>query len=272
MNPIDYSPFQPTLTCEGQKHLGFTLQIKRPCLALSDKVYAFVEVKTDQPTMYPVVPDGTNILFFSRRHESFGGTQSSILDVSLNAPEETYFGIWFLPGKLRHFFDIDLSEASDKLIGMDFLENRMFLTLQERLYEKGLFTDRISCCEALLLGHTTEQKIPDKFTHAQARIYESAGVIRVNELADEVGWSARHLNRHFLLHTGLTSKAFAQTVRLNHYLKALYQNNHSYLHQGLDLGFYDQSHILKSITQQGLNQLSLISRHLMSDFYKPTNK
>lgn len=272
MNSDCYLPFQPTLTPEGQNQLGFNVQIKQPCLALSDKVYAFVQVKTDQATMYPVVPDGTNILFFSMCNESFGGTQTSILDMPLNAKQGTYFGIWFLPGKLRHFFNIDLSEVCNQLTNINFLKNKMFLTLQERLYEKVFFSDRIACCETLLLRNTTEQSIPDKFKHAQSLVYQNTGVIRIEELANQVGWSSRHLNRQFLLQTGLTSKVFAQTVRLNHFLKLGYQNKNSYLNHGLDLGFYDQSHILKSIAQHGINSLSSISRDFMSDFYKPHKK
>lgn len=264
-----YQPFQPTLTSVGQGHFGLNLQVHKPCLALSDDVYAFVEVNTDHPTMYPIVPDGTNILFFSMCSESFGGTQSSILDVSLNSGGGPYFGIWFQPGRLRRFFNVDVSEVADQLVGLDFLANRVFLSLQEGLYEKASFRERIAYCEGLLLKHTASRSFPDKLKYAQSLIYRESGVINIAQLANEVDWSHRHLNRQFLLHTGLTSKAFAQTVRINHFLKRCYQGTGSYLHHGLDLGFYDQSHILKATAQHSVKLLSPISQQFMSNFYNP---
>lgn len=264
-----YQPFQPTLTNTGQEQLGLSVQVHKPCLALSDDVYAFVEVNTRFSTMYTIVPDGTNMLFFSICSESFGGTQSSILDIPLNAGGGPYFGIWFQPGKLRSFFNVDVSEVTDQLTGLDFLENRSFFSLQENLYEKASFKERVKYCEGLLLKQLQPIDLPNKLKHAQYILYRERGNISMAKLSGEVGWSHRHLNRQFLLHTGITSKAFAQTIRINHFLKRCYQNAGSYLNHGLDLGFYDQSHILKTTAQHNVRLLSPISQQVMSNFYKP---
>ncbi|WP_421848490.1 helix-turn-helix domain-containing protein [Marinomonas sp.] len=264
-----YQPFQPTLTNVGQEQLGLSVQVHKPCLGLSDDVYAFVEVNTRFSTMYPIVPDGTNMLFFSICSESFGGTQSSILDIPLNAGGGPYFGIWFQPGKLRSFFDVDVSESTNQLTRMDFLENSVFLSLQENLYEKASFNDRVKYCEKMLIKHTQSISFPDKLKHALNILYREHGGISMAQLSSEVGWSHRHLNRQFLLHTGLTSKAFAQTIRINYFLKRCSQGGNSYLHHGLDLGFYDQSHILKTTAQHNVKLLSPISQQFMSNFYKP---
>lgn len=264
-----YQPFQPTLTNAGQEQFGLNLQIHRPCLGLLDDVYAFIEVSVDYPTRYPIVPDGTNILFFSTCRELFGGTQFSILDVPLTPKDGPYFGIWFQPGKLRSFFNVDVSEVTDQLTGLDFLENRTFFSLQENLYEKSSFKERIAYCEALLLKHMAPRSFPDKLKHAQSLIYREKGDISMATLSQEIGWSHRHLNRQFLLHTGITSKAFAQTIRINYFIKRCSQGGDSYLHHGLDLGFYDQSHILKTTAQHNVKLLSPISQQFMSNFYNP---
>ncbi|MFM2485027.1 DUF6597 domain-containing transcriptional factor [Celerinatantimonas yamalensis] len=264
-----YQPFQPTLTCVGQDRFGLNLQIQKPSPSLSETIYAFVEVKTDHPTMYPIVPDGTNILFFSVCSELFGGTQSSILDVPLNEERRPYFGIWFQPGKVRSFFDVDVSEVTNKLINLDFLENSAFLSLQENLYEKSSFKERVAYSEALLLKHVAPRSLPAQLKYALLLIYRESGMTSMTQLASEVGLSTRHMNRQFLLYTGLTSKAFAQTIRMNQYLKRCYQDVGSYLHHGLDLGFFDQSHLLKTIAQHGIYSLSAISQQFMSNFYKP---
>lgn len=264
-----YQPFQPTLTNVGQDQFGLNLQIHKPCLALLDDVYAFVEVSVDRPTQYPIVPDGTNIVFFSTCRELFGGTQFSILDVPLTPKGSPYFGIWFQPGKLRCFFNVDVSEVTNQLTELAFLENKTFLSLQADLYERTSFWERIRHCEDLLIKYRRLVCMPDKLNYAQSLIYRAKGDISMAALSQEIGWSHRHLNRQFLLHTGLTSKAFAQTVRINYFLKLCSQGGDSYLHHGLDLGFYDQSHILKATSQHGLNLLSPTSQQFMSNFYKP---
>lgn len=264
-----YQSFQPTLTNAGQEQFGFKLQIHKPCFVLADDVYAFVEVNTDHPTRYPIVPDGTNILFFSACGELFGGTQSSILDVPLNALDGPYFGIWFQPGKLRSFFNVDVSEVTDQLVPLDFLDSKVFLSLQEGLYERASFNDRVNYCENILIKHTQSISFPDKLKHAQNIIYQECGNISMAYLSSQVGWSHRQLNRQFLLHTGLTSKAFAQTIRINHFLKRCSQDDAPYLHHGLDLGFYDQSHLLRTTAQHNVMSLSPVSQQFMSNFYKP---
>lgn len=179
-----------------------------------------------------------------------------------------YFGIWFQPGKLRCFFDVDVSEVTNQLTGLDFLENKDCLSLQAELYARASFKERIKHCESLLIKHR-QLIMPDKLSYAQSIIYREKGDLNMAALSRDVGWSHRHLNRQFLLYTGLSSKAFAQTVRINHLLKRCYQGGNSYLYHGLDLGFYDQSHILKATAQHNVRSLSPISQQFMSNFYKP---
>lgn len=263
-----YHPFQPTLTQEGQKYFGLDLILAKPCAALANEVFAFVEVSVKQPTMYPVIPDGTNILFFSSNNSIFGGSQSTILDVPLIG-KGIYFGIWFNPGKLRYFFNLDVSESSNRLFGLDFLENRHFLYMKEGIYELPNFRERVLYCEKLLTKYTKKFKISDRFECARHLINENKGLLTVVDLAETVGLSPRQLNRHFQLNTGLTTKHYSQLVRVNHHLKSCYQQKFSYLESGLDLGFYDQSHIIRTVNQHGINRISAISQKFMTDFYKP---
>lgn len=263
-----YHPFQPTLTKEGQKYFGLDLILAKPCLSLASDIFAFVEVSVQKPTMYPVIPDGTNILFFSSSSSIFGGSQSAILDVPLIG-KGVYFGIWFNPGKLRNFFNLDVSESRDRLIGLDFLENRHFLHMKDDLYDLPTFRDRVAYCEKLLFKHTEKYKISGRFEQAKCLINRNRGMLSIADLAEKVGLSQRQLNRHFQLNTGLTTKHFSQLVRINHYLRHCYFNRLSYLENGLDFGFYDQSHIIKTVNQHRVNRLSDISRKFMTDFYKP---
>lgn len=270
-----YTPFQPTLTNRGQGLFGLDVSLHAAQdLRLSSTVFAFVQVKVDLPTVYPIVPDGTNIVFFSHCRQSFGGTQQAILEVPLTLEKGDYFGIWFYPGAIRRLFDVDIAEVTNQIAGLDYLvEHAMdseWLSLGERLYEQTSVGERILLCEKLLLQRLVEQTIPVKFAVALQAIYRSYGQCSAQSLCELSGWSQRHLNRQFQLHTGLSVKAFAQTIRINEYLKRCYQTVQKPLHHGLDLGFYDHSHLLKTLKQHELSGLSSRAKDVMSSFYNPS--
>lgn len=268
---MPYSPFQPTLTNTGQGALGLEVLLSAPNERLASSVFAFVQVQVKQSTVYPIVPDGTNILFFSPCRQSFGGTQQSILEVPLTMARGEYFGIWFYPGAMRRFFNVDISEVTNQVQDLDFFSEPKLPNLGEQLYTCKNFSERIALCETLLLKRVIDRPLPAKFTAALSAIYQSYGQCSVKRMAETIGWSHRHLNRQFLLHTGLTVKAFAQTVRMNEYLKRCYQQVSRPLHHGLDLGFYDHSHLIKTTKQHNLDGLSPTAKVAMSNFYNPSN-
>jgi len=247
------------------------VKLARPCKALESTVYAFVQVRTGQTAIYPIVPDGTNILFFSSCRESFGGTQSKILEIPLTIPDGEYFGIWFYPGAMRHFFNIDLSEASDTVFGLDFLEAPVLRNLHERIYDEVSFENRISLCERLLTKTQSNAGFIAYLDHALSQIYQSGGNLSVEKLADRVGCSSRHLNRIFQLHIGASIKAFSQMVRMNSFLNNKYRygtcSSFPALSGRCDSGFFDQSHLIRSFKKQGLQSLSPFVQEFMSDFY-----
>lgn len=276
--PSFYQPFQPTLTSQGQSHFGIDVQLLKPNEPLEGIVYAFVQVKVDQPTVYPIVPDGTNILFFSKCRESFGGTQAKILEVPLATPKGEYFGIWFYPGAIRHVFNVDLAEAKGCIHDLDYLQSPNSPELRfvhERIYEQDSFQGRALLCEHLLTLSLSKNSHFSKFvaylSHALNLIYRAEGTLSVDALAAQVGCSARHLNRVFQLHIGASVKTFSQTIRMNCFLKRRSQRSEGVvlpaLHHGIDLGFFDQSHLIKSFKKYGVHSLSPTASDFMSGFY-----
>jgi AraC-like DNA-binding protein len=262
-----FTPFQPTLTEQGQSLFGIKVRLKKPSNHLSSYIHAFVHVETHHRTVYPVIPDGTNVLFFSPCKESFGGTQQTILEVPLTHESTEYFGIWFYPGSIRSFFNVDLSTVKNDITSLDFLESPHWLYINEQLSECRSFDQRVELCERLLTKSFPEAASEQRFHHALTLLYRNNGQFPIRALADKIGCSQRHLNRFFQLNTGLSVKGFSQIIRMNEFLKRCYHSHQHYLAHGLDLGFYDQSHLLKNIEKQGLRKLSLKAKSIMSSFY-----
>ncbi|EST23842.1 helix-turn-helix domain-containing protein [Streptomyces roseochromogenus] len=76
---------------------------------------------------------------------------------------------------------------------------------------------------------------------AWSALRDSAGRVRVEALAAGTGWSRRHLERRFLLQTGLTPKGAAQVLRLQSALR-LKESGASWADAAAQAGYHDQPH------------------------------
>ena len=121
-------------------------------------------------------------------------------------------------------------------------------------------------CEAWLLNNYSKHAIP-QFDNALSIVYQSSGNERVESIAERVGWSSRHLNRLFLQHTGLSTKAFSSIVRAQNVCKQLYRQATDTPNNSGEFGYYDQAHLIKSFKKHFQSSPSKFLGRFMSDFY-----
>ncbi len=260
-----YQAFQPTLTEQGLERFGLSLQHSNPCKMLRHVVHSYLQITTDRPTPYPVIPDATQAVFISPHGLQISGAQSQVCDVQILQPGD-YFGIRFYPGALRFLVNLNVSEITNQFVDCSDLPWQNSTELHAQIYRHKHFHQRAQCCEHWLLRHFNNHSATP-FDHALSLIYRSVGNIKVTQLASKVGWSCRHLNRMFRLHTGLDTKSFAQIIRLQHVCKRLYSAPADALNVALEVGFCDQSHLIKDFRQHLLASPSLFFERFMSDYY-----
>lgn len=260
-----YRPFQPTLTPLGLKRHGLSLVTQPPSPALCGVVQAYLQIHASDATPYPVIPDGTHAIYLSRHGAFLVGAQSRAMDIEIQKPGD-YFGIWFFPGTLRHFVDIDVSEIKNTSVNETDISWDDFACLSEKIYQYSAFEDRATVCDQWLMTQFNAH-MPTKFEHAMDLIYQSDGNLRVSTLAKRVGWSARHLNRMLSLHTGFSTKEFSQIVRLQHACKQIWRQGNLSTNTSMELGYFDQSHLIKQWHKHLGMTPGALWRRLMSDFY-----
>ena len=262
-----YNPFQPTLTETGLQRFGLCLKHSPAIKMLRGIVHSYLQISAAKPTPYPVMPDGTQAIFISPHGSKIGGAQSQARDIQILQPGD-YFGIRFHPGALRYFFDLNLSEITDQFADHQYFPCHLFGDLHNNIYRCHNFHERAQICEQWLLRHFKPRPAA-QFDHALSLIYQSSGNIKVSQLASMVGWSSRHLNRLFRLHTGLSTKTFAQTIRIQHVCRQLSITPSDSLNTALKLGFFDQSHLIKDYKKRLLSNPGLFFERFKSDFYNP---
>lgn len=261
MNEL-FKIFQPTLTQSGLAKFGLSLAYSAPCSALKGVVHSYLQIRADKPTPYPMIPDGTQSIFISPYGSIIGGAQIQTREIQILKAGE-YFGIRFYSGALRHFFNLDLSEITDQFVGNEYFPCQNFSDLYQLIYKENHYEARVNICENWLL-HCYKPQLKKHFDRALDLIYQSSGNVSVNELANNVAWSSRHLNRSFQRHTGLNTKTFIKIIRLQEACRHLCITPHKL---NFELGFFDQSHLIKDFRKHLLSKPSDFLNRFMSDFY-----
>ncbi len=260
-----YQPFQPLLTNGGRQSFALTVQQYPAIKSLAGIVHSYLQVSTPKPTPYPMIPDGTQAIFISTDSIQIGGAQPQALDIKLQQSGD-YFGIRFYPGALRHFFKLNLSEITGQFVDGQYFPCRYFSQLHHHIYQQSNFLQRARVCEQWLLRHFSPQPA-NVFDLALGLIYQFTGNIEISQLAYKVGVSSRHLNRLFQRYIGLSTKEFAQIIRIQCVCQQLYEKPNNSLETSVELGFFDQAHLLKEYKQRLLLNPRSLSNRFMSDFY-----
>lgn len=90
------------------------------------------------------------------------------------------------------------------------------------------------------------QKEPDRYIikYCTERIFRSQGNVKVEELAKETGFTARHIGKLFEKCIGLSPKVYAQIIKLQASMDKIIENNDKRLVEiALDCGFFDHAHM-----------------------------
>ncbi|MGK5553501.1 helix-turn-helix domain-containing protein [Actinomadura kijaniata] len=99
--------------------------------------------------------------------------------------------------------------------------------------------------------------VEPQVAHAWRRMLTSRGRVRVDRLADEVGWSRKRLWSRFRSRLGVTPKRAARLVRFDHAAHLL-AAGHTATRVAAESGYVDQSHLHREVaTFAGLTPTAL---------------
>jgi AraC-like DNA-binding protein len=126
--------------------------------------------------------------------------------------------------------------------------------VQQRIQAAETWAERFAVLDELLLGRLRRYRLDGgvdvsaEVGFAWQRLLTTRGAIAVSALAEETGWSSRHLRGRFAAEIGLTPKAAARVVRFDRARRLLQRRGAA--GGPLDLaalavhcGYYDQAHL-----------------------------
>ena len=208
----------------------------------------YIKSISDERKMLPIIPDGcmTLVFFGNKEKENIQayicGVTDEIKKISIE-PGEYYIFIRFLPGIGFSLINQPANKLTNKalplkgnLVGgeqiISILERETQLIERIRLISKVIRVNFHSESNKYLIKYCTE------------RILQKQGNIKVEELADETGFTSRHIGKMFERCVGISPKLYSQIIRLQLSMtKILEDRNMLLVDIAIDSGFFDHAHM-----------------------------
>ena len=158
-------------------------------------------------------------------------------------PDEYYIFIRFLPGIGYSLLDQPANKLTNKAIPLkghmaggeqilSILERETHLVERIRLISKVIRVNLHSESNKYLIKYCTE------------RILQTQGNIKVEELAEESGFTARHIGKMFERCVGISPKLYSQIIRLQLSMTRILEDRNMLLVDiAIDSGFFDHAHM-----------------------------
>ncbi|MER7130338.1 AraC family transcriptional regulator [Streptosporangium saharense] len=153
------------------------------------------------------------------------------------------------PVVARAILDVGPAELDGRVVTLEDLWGRQASRISEQLGEISSWQDRFALIEALFARRSEAgSPVEPEVAWAWHRIVGSRGLVQMEWLADELGWSRKRLWSRFRTQIGLPPKRAAKLVRFDHAVHRL-ASGQAVAGVAADGGYADQSHLHRDIVE-----------------------
>lgn len=157
--------------------------------------------------------------------------------------EQAGYMLYLEPAGAERLLGVPMAELTNELAPLDALLGRFAGELAERLAQAPGPVARHAIAQRLLAARLADGPGPSaEVRWVLDRLRRSRGNARVEALADELGWSRRHLSARFRAQVGLAPKAVARIVRAER-AAHLIDAGRPLAEVAYDCGYADQPHL-----------------------------
>lgn len=210
-----------------------------------------LEEGCDEGRYLPIVPDGCMTMVFKGKLDNtepsegyFCGTIDEIKKIYIE-PEDYYVFIRFIPGTGYSLIKNgkvagSISDTALPIKGGIAGDEQIISVLERDLP----LSEKAGLISKVIRVHL--QKEPDRYIikYCTERIFNSQGNVRVEDLADETGFTARHIAKLFEKCVGVSPKLYAQIIKLQLSMDRIMGGNEKKLVEiAVDSGFFDHAHM-----------------------------
>lgn len=163
----------------------------------------------------------------------------------------SYLEVWLAPLAAYTLLGSPMDELSGQLFDLAEVLGPAGRRLAEQLRETRSWRRRFAVLDQFLLRRMAGGPRPSpEVGWAWHRLVASGGTVPISRIADEVGWSHRHLIARFRQQVGLTPKVGARLIRIDAVLRRVEKQGPPDWGQfAADAGYADQAHLIRDFRQ-----------------------
>jgi AraC-like DNA-binding protein len=158
-----------------------------------------------------------------------------------------------------------VADLGNVVVALDDLWGRHAARLSDRLCDLSSWEDRFAATDAWLARRcAAPSQVAPEVAWAWRRIAVGRGMVRVEHLAAELGWSRKRLWSRFQSQIGLPPKRAAKLVRFDHAVHGLVAGQDA-AGVAADRGYADQSHLHRDVAAfTGLTPATVVSEPFLA--------
>ncbi len=176
------------------------------------------------------------------------GPRSQPLPVVRSPKQRFFIGVRFWPGAINVFQQrVSGEQLLNKMVPANLIWRDMAQELLDPILTFTNHEQQLYLLESFFLNNLqTRYKQSDILTQSMNIIRESAGTVKIQQVADDVAISRRQLERKFRSQIGLTPKQFGRITRIRQLVKGLQSTPKPNLLELTAKGKYsDQAHLTR---------------------------
>ena len=161
----------------------------------------------------------------------------------------SYIVLQLYPFASKYLLDIDPKKLNDDCLDLLQINYVDVDSFYKNLISSNDQSEQINIILELIRQLINSHKVSqnDQIENAISIILQNKGQIKIRTLLDQIFVTERSLERYFLSYIGLTPKQFCKIIQFQSSIQTLTKSSYnSLLEVGLESGFSDQSHFIRS--------------------------
>ncbi|EKF19657.1 transcriptional regulator [Nitratireductor pacificus pht-3B] len=156
----------------------------------------------------------------------------------------------FTPQGARQFFGLPMHALTGEMVPLDAVLGASAGRLRQLLGEESDWLRRLDLVEALVYRRLDRHAVPTPaIRQAFRRLTVAEGAVRIADLADDLGWSRKHLAHRFREEIGLGPKTIARMMRFQRVLRLARTGAAQWADIAAQCAYADQAHLAREFAE-----------------------
>jgi len=235
-----------------------------PSIQMNSLIKSFwsFENNANRALEYSILPDGCfDFLVYNNSNTQLTGFWNKRIDISIPALTKI-FAIRFKPLAVEYLLGSSLKDLLNSSI-----QNPKYVFLDKIDTKTKTFSEFVQVNSINIESVLKEVEIDSRKEKVFDLLFKTNGKITVKEISEKSYWSSRQLNRYFTSNFGLSTKQYANILRVNSTYKDIAKGT---LFPQTE--YFDQSHFIKEIKKYTGNTPKELSRNENDRFLQLSTK